>query len=324
MSQPSKFAIEVISSEIQGLEALKQDFLDHAQPLEAEFGKIVSLCQKVKGRLIVSGMGKSGHVARKIAATLASTGTRASYVHPGEASHGDLGMISQDDIILALSNSGETPELGDLLSYARRFSIPLIAITAGTNSTLAKAADFLLTLPQAPEACNITNAPTTSTTLMMALGDALAVTILRVKGFTASDFHTYHPGGKLGATLKRVSDLMRTTDLPLCDQTVSIETAVAQISAKGFGCVGITNAQGVLIGIVTDGDLRRYFSQALNEENVTNIMTRDLKTMRPDNLATEALALLSEHKITALFIVDTENKPLGLLHVHDCLDVGVV
>lgn len=324
MSQSSKSAIEVISSEIQGLAALRQDFIDHTQPLKGDFEKVVSLCENVKGRVIVSGMGKSGHVGRKIAATLASTGTRASYVHPGEASHGDLGMISQDDIILALSNSGETPELGDLLSYARRFTIPLIAITAGSTSTLAKAADFLLSLPQVTEACNITNAPTTSTTLMMALGDALAVAILRAKGFTASDFHTYHPGGKLGATLKRVSDLMRTTDLPLCDQTTSIETAVAQISAKGFGCVGITNAQGVLIGIVTDGDLRRYFSQALNEENVTNIMTRDLKTMRPDNLATEALALLSEHKITALFIVDPENKPLGLLHVHDCLAVGVI
>ena len=314
----------MISSEIQGLAALRQDFIDHTQPLKGDFEKVVSLCENVKGRVIVSGMGKSGHVGRKIAATLASTGTRASYVHPGEASHGDLGMISQDDIILALSNSGETPELGDLLSYARRFTIPLIAITAGSTSTLAKAADFLLSLPQATEACNITNAPTTSTTLMMALGDALAVAILRAKGFTASDFHTYHPGGKLGATLKRVSDLMRTTDLPLCDQTVSIETAVAQISAKGFGCVGITNAQGVLIGIVTDGDLRRYFSKAVKEESVTKIMTRDLKTMRPDNLATEALAFLSERKITALFIVDAENKPLGLLHVHDCLAIGVV
>lgn len=324
MKQARKVAIEVVTVEMQGLAALKQDFVDEVSPLSVDFQKSVDLCQNVKGRVIITGMGKSGHVARKIAATLASTGTRASYVHPGEASHGDLGMISEDDIVLALSNSGETPELGDILGYAGRFNIPLIAITSGATSTLAKAANFLLLLPKADEACSVTKAPTTSTTLMMAVGDTLAVAILTAKGFSANDFHTYHPGGKLGAALKRVTDLMHHTDMPLCEEQETIEAAVEQISDKGFGCVGVVNQAGALVGIVTDGDLRRHFSRALNGERVVDIMTKHPQVIRQDSLAAEALALLNEHKITALFIVDACNKPLGLVHVHDCLAIGVV
>jgi len=324
VTDASKVAIEVISTEIEGLEALKRDFIDQASPLQADFEKAVDLCQTARGRVIVSGMGKSGHIARKIAGTLASTGTRASFVHPAEASHGDLGMISSDDVILALSNSGETPELGSILGYASRFNIPLIAITAGASSTLAKTASLLLLLPDVAEACDITKAPTTSTALMMALGDALAVAVLRAKGFTANDFRTFHPGGKLGAALIRVSDLMRDIDLPLCHETETVDKAVALISDKGFGCVGAINNKGTLVGIITDGDLRRHFSRALSDEKVSDIMIHKPLTIEPDGLAAEALAVMSARKITALFVVDDQNKPLGLLHVHDCLAVGVI
>ena len=314
---------EIIATEICGLEALHAVLAEDGSFASA-FDGATELLLKNKGRVIVTGMGKSGHVARKIASTLASTGTQAAFVHPGEASHGDLGMISADDVILALSSSGETSELGDIIGYAGRFNIPLIAMTFGAQSTLARAGDVSLILPDAREACAITGAPTTSTTMMMALGDAFAVTILRRKGFTASNFHQFHPGGKLGAALMRVTDLMHHTDMPLCKPDDHVAHAVENISAKGFGCVGVIDGDGVLIGIVTDGDLRRHFNQPLSDARVKDIMTASPQVVRETSLAAEALSLLSARKITAVFIVDEQRRPLGLLHVHDCLSIGVI
>jgi arabinose-5-phosphate isomerase len=317
-------ATEVLLTEIEGLKTLESTLSDPAGQLAAAMIRAVELCFSVKGRVIVTGMGKSGHVARKITATLASTGTPASFVHPGEASHGDLGMIANDDVVIALSNSGETPELGDVIAYTQRFDIPLIAITAKPQSTLARAADAQLLIPQAREACAITKAPTTSTTLMMALGDALAVSILRQRGFTSRDFHTFHPGGKLGAALKTVADLMHHTDMPLCDIGASVASAVEEINRCGFGCVGVIDGEKRLVGIVTDGDLRRHFDKRLDNTAASDIMTENPRTIHATSLAAEALSLLSTKRITSLFIVDEQRHPIGLLHVHDCLQIGVV
>jgi len=319
-----EIASEVIATEIEGLRFLKARLDNPDSVLSRAVNEAADACRNLKGRLIVTGMGKSGHVARKIAATLASTGTRASYVHPGEASHGDLGMISREDAILALSNSGETTELGDMIGYAGRFNITLMSMTSNPDSTLARAGDIKLIVPKANEACAITGAPTTSTTIMMALGDAIAVAILRKNGFTADDFHTFHPGGKLGAALKRVTELMHHTEMPLCRPGDAVSNAVEAITASGFGCAGVVDGTGRLIGIVTDGDLRRHFRQNLSDALVADIMTTSPATVSVRSLAAEALALLSRRKITALFIVDDENKPQGLLHVHDCLDSGVI
>jgi arabinose-5-phosphate isomerase len=309
---------DVLRTEIAGLEALSKS-------LDAGFSNVVSVLGAVKGRIIVTGMGKSGHVARKIAATLASTGSPALFVHPAEASHGDLGMIIRDDAILALSKSGETEELRPLLAYAARFSIPVIAVTSGRASTLARAAAASIILPPAAEACGETRAPTTSTTMMMAAGDAIAVALLRARGFTATDFQDFHPGGNLGAALRRVSDLMhKGRELPLCTEGALVETAVAAMSKAGFGCIGVVDGKGALIGILTDGDLRRQFGRDLRSESVGAVMTRNPKTVAPMTLAGEALAALSERKITALFVVDGDRKPVGLLHVHDCLASGVL
>lgn len=325
LPQPvNRIAAEIVATERAGLDRLVGALEAEGAPLAVAVEKAVAACLDVKGRLIVTGMGKSGHVARKIAATLASTGTRASYVHPGEASHGDLGMISREDVILALSNSGETPELGDILGYAGRFGIPLIAMTAKADSTLARAADILLLLPEAEEACSITRAPTTSTVLMMALGDAIAVTVLRRKGFTAEDFHTFHPGGKLGTALKRVTDLSPDRELPLCREGDTVEAAVETITAHGLGCVGVVDTAGRLVGMITDGDLRRHFIRSGPDVTAEDIMTKGPLTVREDSLAAEALSLLSARKITALFIVDAQDRPVGLLHVHDCLASGVI
>ena len=324
MTRAHSTAADVIRTEIAGLAALADAMADGDAPLARAFDAAADACAAVRGRLIVTGMGKSGHVARKIAATFASTGAPATFVHPAEASHGDLGMISRDDIVIALSNSGETPELGDVIAYAGRFDIPLIAITSGAESALAGAADTRLILPPAREACAVTGAPTTSTAMMLALGDALAVTILQRKGFTASDFHDFHPGGKLGAALKRVGDLMHHTQTPLCGPQDSVTRAVAVINAGGFGCVGVVDDGGELVGIVTDGDLRRHYSDHSDDVRVADIMTPGPQVVTEDSLAAEALALFTERKITAVFIVDAANKPLGLLHVHDCLSIGVI
>ena len=274
------------------------------------------------GRVIVTGMGKSGHVARKIASTLASTGTPALYVHPGEASHGDLGMIAGNDVIIALSWSGETAELKDLTDYSRRFRIGLIAMTANAASTLAKAAEVTLLLPQAREACPHNLAPTTSSLLQLALGDALAIALLESRGFTAAQFGLLHPGGKLGSLLKKVADLMHGGEaVPLKPLGTAMSEAIIEMSAKGFGCVGITDARGSLVGIITDGDLRRHMQDNLLHLSVDAVMTRGPKTVRPDQFVSETLEILNTRKVTALFVVDG-GRPVGVIHVHDLLRAG--
>ncbi len=317
MTTPVDIAREVIALEIAGLNALQKS-------LDGGFSAVVSLLDAADGRIIVSGMGKSGHVARKIASTFASTGAPATFVHPGEASHGDLGMVSSKDVILALSKSGETAELRDLLAYAARFSIPVAAITGAEESTLAKAATAALILPQSKEACGETRAPTTSTTMMMAAGDALAIALLRKRGFTADDFQGFHPGGNLGAALRRVTDLMHGPEkLPLVKLSSPLPEAVKTITTGGFGCAGIVDNDGCLIGIITDGDLRRQFETGLAAKTAADVMTKSPRTAASDALAGDVLALMSREKITALFVVENM-RPIGLVHVHDCLSIGVL
>jgi arabinose-5-phosphate isomerase len=273
-------------------------------------------------------MGKSGHIGRKISATFASTGTPAFFVHPAEASHGDMGMIVRGDIVLALSNSGEAKELNDLIEYTRRFAIPLIGITSRPQSTLAQRADIALLLPDCPEACPNGLAPTTSTTLTLALGDALAITLLEKKGFTAKDFKVYHPGGKLGQQLMKVSEIMHAGEqLPVADENIPVMEAISIINAKGFGCIGLVNDRGALTGIITDGDIRRKLSADIVTKSAREIMTRNPKTVSPDTLVAEAMAVMNDmknafRKITCLLVVDASGKPAGLLHIHDCLRAG--
>ena len=312
-------ARDVLATEAAGLRAL-------AAGLGPEFSRAVAHLDKASGRIVVSGMGKSGHVARKIAATLASTGAPAMFVHPAEASHGDLGMIVRGDAILALSNSGETTELADLVAHARRFGLPLVAITARADSALAKAADVALLLPAAAEACPMGLAPTTSTTMQMALGDALAVALLKRRGFTEADFHRFHPGGKLGASLRRVRDLMHTGDaLPLAGTGMEMARALVLMTEKRFGCLGVTAPAGRLLGIVTDGDLRRAMGPDLLTRRVEDVMTRAPRTIGPDALAAEALHAMNAHErpVTALFVVGPGGNPIGILHIHDLLRAGV-
>src|SRR3984957_18280588 len=309
----------VLRTEAGGLMAL-------AACLDDSFARAVDLLVGVTGRVVVSGMGKSGHVARKIAATFASTGTPALFVHPAEASHGDLGMIVPGDAVLALSNSGETAELADLVAHTRRFGLPLVAITARASSTLAAAADVALTLPIAAEACPMGLAPTTSTTMQMALGDAVAVALLTRRGFTAADFHQIHPGGRLGTRLRRVRDLMHPGDaMPLAPPELPMDRALLLITEKRFGCLGVVNASGRLVGIVTDGDLRRAMGPDLLSRKVASVMTPAPRTIAPDALAGEALHTMNanERPITALFVVDAASRPLGILHIHDLLRAGV-
>ncbi len=317
MTNSLDIARTVLTLEIKGLEALKTS-------IGADFTAAVALIQQARGRLAVSGMGKSGHVARKIASTFSSTGTPALFVHPAEASHGDLGMVSKDDVILALSKSGETAELGDLLAYAARFSIPVIAISSAAQSALAKAARIALILPDVEEACGETFAPTTSTTMMMALGDALAVALLRARGFSATDFQGFHPGGKLGAALRRARDLMHgPAALPLAAMTAPMTDVVAIISKGGFGCAGVIDEKGLLKGIITDGDIRRQFSAEAQKKTAAEVMTVNPRTAGPETLAGDVLAYMSKNKITALFVIEND-KPVGIIHVHDCLTIGVV
>jgi arabinose-5-phosphate isomerase len=310
--------LEAGSGGIAALAAAMQDGL--GQP----FCAAIELIRAARGRVVVSGMGKSGHIGRKIAATLASTGTPALFVHPAEASHGDLGMITRDDVIIALSWSGETVELKNLIDYSRRFRIGLIAVTAEADSTLGQAADVTLTLPPAREACPHNLAPTTSSLMQLALGDALAIALLESRGFTAIDFGLLHPAGRLGAMLKRVSDVMRTgQDLPVTPLASRMSDAIVEMSAKGFGCVGIVDGGGRLIGIITDGDVRRHMRPDLLEVQVDDIMTKNPKTIRPDALASEALELINSSKIQALMVVGPDGKPVGIVRVHDLLRVGV-
>ena len=297
--------------------------LSFAGQLEQSFVDAVEVLYAARGRVIMSGMGKSGHVARKIAATLASTGTPAYFVHPAEASHGDLGMITQDDVCVVLSNSGETSELSDIIAHTRRFSIPLIGVASRPDSTLLKAADIALVLPDAPEACAIGMAPTTSTTMTLALGDALAVAVMEKRGFQPHDFRTFHPGGKLGAQLLSVSSLMHSGDaLPLVPETTAMSDALLVMTAKSFGVVGITGVDGRLTGIITDGDLRRNMT-GLMDKTAVEVMHKGPRTIRPDALAAEALGVMNAKKITCLFAVDGDGKPVGLIHIHDCLRAGV-
>jgi arabinose-5-phosphate isomerase len=283
----------------------------------------VELIRAARGRLIVTGMGKSGHVAHKIAATFASTGTPAFFVHPGEASHGDLGMITADDVIMALSWSGETAELKDLINYSRRFRIGLIALTADAESTLAKAADVVLTLPPAREACPHNLAPTTSSLMQLALGDALAVALLESRGFTALKFRELHPGGRLGAKLKFIRDIMHTGEaVPLVRLGTAMSDAVVVMTAKGFGCVGVTAGDGTLAGIITDGDLRRHMRPDLLAAKVDDVMTPKPKTISSDQLVSEALEILNSSKISAVIVVDAD-QPVGIVHLHDLLRAGV-
>jgi arabinose-5-phosphate isomerase len=291
--------------------------------LGTSFIAAVDAIRKAHGRLIVTGMGKSGHIARKIAATLASTGTPAFFVHAADASHGDLGMITSDDVMLVLSWSGETEELTSLINYSRRFGIALIAVTVNAESTLGKAADIVLALPQAREACPHNLTPTTSTLMQLALGDALAIALLESRSFTAIDFGVFHPGGKLGAALKFIRDVMHPgAAVPLIARGSLMSEAIVEMSAKGFGCVAVTEAGGKLAGVITDGDLRRHMRDDLLLAPVDEVMTVSPKTVRPDQLASEALQLLNTSKITALIVVE-RGRPVGIVHFHDLLRAGV-
>ncbi len=314
---PDLVAVDrVLRLEAEGIRVL-------AESMDGRVTEALDILAGVTGHVVVTGMGKSGHVARKIAATMSSVGTPALYVHPGEASHGDLGMITKNDAILALSNSGETPELSDLVAFTRRFAIPLISITGGGESTLSGEADVALLLPPSPEACPLGLAPTTSTTMMLALGDALAVGLLERKGFSADDFQVLHPGGKLGQKLLRVTAIMHAGDeVPLVSPGTPMSEALIVMTAKRFGCVGVADGDGRLLGVVTDGDLRRHMGAELIALSVERVMTKEPKTIRSQALAAEALGLMNSSAITSLFVTE-DGVPVGILHIHDCLRAGV-
>ncbi|MBL9012467.1 MAG: KpsF/GutQ family sugar-phosphate isomerase [Alphaproteobacteria bacterium] len=323
MTAPADSATDLaVARRVLAIEAAALGALGDA--LDGAFAAAVETLVAVRGRVIVSGMGKSGHVATKIAATFASTGTPAQFVHPAEASHGDLGMIGAADAALMLSNSGETRELADMIVHTRRQKIPLIGVASRPGSTLLKAADVALLLPPAEEACPMGLAPTTSTTMMLALGDALAVALMERRGFDRDQYKVFHPGGSLGQALLTVADLMHGgTEIPLVGEAAPMEDAVAAMSAKRFGCVGVVDAAGRLAGIVTDGDMRRRFGENLAGRAVGTVMTRAPKTIEASALASEALARLQAHQITSLFVVDAAGRPAGLIHIHDCLKAGL-
>jgi arabinose-5-phosphate isomerase len=325
MGQPSGVAsarasaIRTIEREAEGLHLLSKALTGE---LGAAFATAFKILHAAKGRIIVTGMGKSGHIARKIAATLASTGRPAQFVHPAEASHGDLGMIAQDDCVLALSRSGETAELGDILFHCRRLEIPLVAITFGVGSTLAKGANAALILPDCGEASHEAPAPTISTTMTLAMGDALAVALLEASGFDARQFGAIHPGGKLGALLKRVRDVMHAgRETPLVAPGTAVPEVLTAMSAGGLGCVGVVE-QGKLVGVVTDGDLRRKLNAETFGKNAAALMTIAPKTIAPDAPVADAMAIMSEMKITSLFIIE-DDRPVGVVHMHDLLHAGV-
>ncbi len=313
-----KYAAETIDREIETLEILKNN-------LDKNLSKALDILQNTKGRVIVTGMGKSGHIARKMAATFASTGTVSFFVHPAEASHGDLGMISDDDAIIAISYSGESKELSDILMYAKRHNIPLIAITKNPQSALGKNSSLVLKLPDNGEACPLGLAPTSSTTATLVLGDVLAVDLMERRGFSATDFRQRHPGGKLGAILCKVSDIMHKGDeLPLLSENAIMQDALLVMSEKMLGCVGIIDPNGCLSGIITDGDLRRWMSPNLITEKVATVMTKNPKVIGPDALIVDAVNVMNNtgRGITNLFVVQ-DKKPVGVIHIHDCLKAGV-
>ncbi len=310
-------AIRTIDTEIKTIEELKHS-------LDADsLTKALDLMQNSKGRIIITGMGKSGHIGKKIAASLASTGTPSFFVHPAEASHGDLGMITEDDVVIAISNSGESKELVDILNYCKRFGITLIAITKNPESSLGKAGDVVLALPNNGEACPLGLAPTNSTTATLVLGDILTIGMIERKGFSKEDFNDRHPGGKLGAILKRVSDLMHTgQEMPILDENANMQAVLLEMTSKRLGCVGFINQSGILTGILTDGDLRRCLSSKILEEKAVDLMTRNPKTISPDAMTAEALKIMHDKKITNLFVVEN-SKPVGVIHIHDLLNNGV-
>jgi arabinose-5-phosphate isomerase len=320
-SDAARSALRTIKAEKSGLADLERAL---GNGLSVPFSEAVRKIRATPGRVVVTGIGKSGHVGTKVAATLASTGTPSFFVHPVEANHGDLGMITTRDAIIALSWSGETSELQGIVSYSRRFSIPLIAITSGENSTLAREADIVLCLPKSQEACPHGLAPTTSALMQLAIGDALAVALLEARGFSAVDFKTFHPGGKLGATLSHVGDVMHKDDeMPIVPAGTSMRTALMTLSAKRFGCVCILGEDGRLAGIITDGDIARHLDKNLVELKVDDIMTRNPKTVLASTLATSAMGLLEHHNISALVVTDEDRRPVGIVHFHDLLKIGV-
>lgn len=312
-------AMRTLDAEIQGLETLKASI---GNGLGEAFSKAAELLADLKGKVIITGIGKSGHIGTKLAATLASTGTPAFFVHAAEASHGDLGMITRDDAVIALSWSGETQELASIVNYTRRFKVPLIALTAGSDSTLATAADIVIAMPRAPEACPHGLAPTTSTLMQMATGDALAIALLENRSFTAQDFRIYHPGGKLGASLRTARDIMHKEDkVPLAPIGLPMQEALVLMSEKGFGVLGIVDEDNSLIGIITDGDLRRHMSPNFLDLKVEEIMTRGPKTIPQDMLAGTILELVNSSAITSVFVIDG-TRPVGIIHLHDLLRIG--
>ncbi len=309
-------AINTIKTEIDGLNSLLTFF-------DENFIRAVDLILNCSGKVVVSGMGKSGHIGGKIAATFASTGTPSFFIHPGEASHGDLGMIAQNDVVILLSNSGETKELRDIIYYCKRFEVPIIGIIRRRESELTKASTVPLVLPAIPEA-NEVNAPTTSTTMMLAIGDALAVSLINARGFNSEQFGTFHPGGKLGSNFLKVQDLMRLgKDVPLVNQNKKMSEVLLEMTSKHLGCTGITNDSGNLLGIITDGDLRRHIDQNFLKHSAEEIMTKNPVTTTPTTLAAEAIAIMNRKNITSLFVLDAE-KIVGILHLHDCLRAGIV
>ena len=308
--ETEKDGLQLLATELQGSMAMP-------------FHKAVETIASIGGRVIVTGVGKSGHIGSKIAATFASTGTPAFFVHPAEANHGDLGMIARDDVVLAMSWSGESAELKGILAYSRRFKIPLVAITSNPQSTLGRESDTCLVLPKATEACPHGLAPTTSTLMQLALGDALAIALLERRGFSATDFRTFHPGGSLGASLTHVADIMHGGDkIPLVPLGTLMSEAIVRISEKGFGCVGVTDPSGNLVGVVTDGDLRRNINRDLRTLPIDEVMNRKPKTVAPSLLASSAMAILNESSITTLMVTDNA-KPVGIIHLHDLLRIGV-
>lgn len=314
-------ALRTVETERAGLASLEMALRG---PLSEPFRRAVDAIIGITGRVIVTGVGKSGHIGSKMAATFASTGTPAFFVHPAEANHGDLGMITRDDVIIAMSWSGESTELQGIIAYSRRFQIPLIAFTSGAQSTLGKEADILLLLPKELEACPHNLAPTTSTMMQLALGDALALALLECRGFSAHDFRTFHPGGKLGASLAHVGDIMHTGDaLPLVPEGTGLQEAVTILSHKRFGCVGVLNDDAQLSGIITDGDIARNIGRSLAGMRVDDIMTRSPKTVKATTLATGAMAILNQYNISALMVIDEDQRPVGIIHFHDLLRIGV-
>jgi arabinose-5-phosphate isomerase len=319
LSQALNSAHKTLQTETDGLKALD---LALSGDLGQSFQDALSLMSAASGRVVVTGMGKSGHIGTKIAATLASTGTPAFFVHPAEASHGDLGMVTADDVILALSWSGETSELNSTVFYSRRFRVPLIAMTSRAGSTLANAADVALVMPKTEEACPHGLAPTTSSIIQLALGDALAIALLEGRGFSAEDFRAFHPGGSLGASLMRVGEIMNSGDkVPLVKSGAPMQAAISEISEKNFGCVGVVDADGRLVGIITDGDIRRRLGDDLMNRTVDEVMTRDPRVVQPETLLASALEHLNSASITALMVVE-DGRPVGLVHMHDLLRVG--